>query len=191
MKNSRLSSIRLIPVLLFTSIMIGCSKGDYLGPVERAARAVTGKWDMWDMPSIRPYEAPMLQTPPDVLSTQPLESYATARLRFDSQDESVRTQLADQSFKRYCIHCHGENLDGRTIIGESLTPKIVDLRHRLIQAKSDEDLYKFVMNGSKLQIPLRDTVTPFEAIATIAFVRNHARSSSYPLFQPKNTKKIE
>lgn len=184
---------RRILIAVFVSnalLLMSCSRGDHLGPIERTARAIMGKWDMWVTASVRPYEEPMPGTPLDTVPIKMQETFSTVRARFEAQDETSRKSNSERSFRRYCMHCHGSNLDGRTIVGESFSPQIPDLRHRLIQAKSDEVLYQFVMKGSKHQLPLRDTVTSYEAVAAIAYLRDHARSYSYPYFQPKNVERL-
>ena len=46
------------------------------------------------------------------------------------------------AYRRYCSHCHGEHGDNRTIVGESFSPRLPDLRLPGTQAKTDRELYE-------------------------------------------------
>jgi mono/diheme cytochrome c family protein len=115
---------------------------------------------------------------------------ATARAKIDAMPAQTRKLAQATAYGRYCSHCHGENGDNRTIVGESFAPRLPDLRLAGTQAKGDRELYNLIMHGSALMVPLDDTVTPVEAVLAIDQVRTLAGAPSRPLFPPKSTKPI-
>jgi hypothetical protein len=179
---------RLFGLLLLLALlpMLGCSRGDYLGPAERTARALGNGWDMWSTASVQPHELPM---PGTVAGTVPINGkpgYAAALQQLQQMPPSERTARAALVYRRYCYHCHGASGDGRIIVGESFDLPPTDLRSPVVQAKSDEQHYERVANGSPVMIPLRDTVAPVEILLAIAHARTLANAPSQPYFPPQS-----
>lgn len=176
--------------LLGILMMAGCSKGDYLGPAERMARTLGNGWDMWSTASVQPYEMPMPDTVPGTVPITGKPGYAEARAQLQQMTQAEQTTRAALVYRRYCYHCHGANGDGRIIVGESFGKQLPDLRSPAVQAKSDEQLYQGVANGSLVMIPLRNTVAPVEILLSIGHVRTLAGAPSHPYFPPQSTEPI-
>ena len=173
------------------TLALGCDKGDYFPP-ERAARAAMNGWDMWDTPAVSPYKAPLLPTPEDAVPTNyDKDPLATARAKVNAMPPEKRREAGALTFKRYCSHCHGPNGDGRSIVGESFSPRLPDLRSAATQARSDRMIFDMLMLGSERMVPLDDTVTPVEAVLGIDHVRTLAGAPSHPLFPPKSAKPLQ
>jgi hypothetical protein len=187
MYNHRVSLL-VLPWLL--ALVAGCDKGDYFPP-ERAFRAAFNGWDMWDTAAVSPYKAPMPAKPEGVIPVNyDKDAFATARAKVDGMNPQTRKLAQATAYGRYCSHCHGEHGDNRTIVGESFTPRLPDLRLDATQAKSDRQLFHQIMHGSAIMVALDDTVTPVEAVLAIDQVRTLAGAPSRPLFAPKSTKPI-
>jgi mono/diheme cytochrome c family protein len=173
------------------TLALGCDKGDYFPP-ERAARAVLNGWDMWATAAVSPYKAPLLPTPTSAVPTNhDKDPFATARAKVDAMPIEGRRNAGTKTFTRYCSHCHGANGDGRSIVGESFTPRFPDLRSPASQARSDRELYDLLMHGSAQMVPLDDTVTPLEAVLGIDHVRSLAGAPTRPLFPPKSDQPLQ
>jgi mono/diheme cytochrome c family protein len=187
MRGSRLVfllSLGLVPLSL------ACDKGDYFPP-ERALRAAFNGWDMWDTDAVSPYKAPMPAKPEGVVPVDyDKDPFATARSKVDAMTPEARKAARTLAYTRYCSHCHGANGDNRTIVGESFTPRLPDLRLPETQGKDDRVFFHQIMHGSENMVPLDDTVTPVEAVLAIDHVRTLAGSPSHPLFSRKSTKPI-
>lgn len=178
----------LLPALL--SLAAACDKGDYFPP-ERALRAAFNGWDMWDTDAVSPYQAPM---PPKPAGAIPIDHdkdpFATARAKVDAMPPQARQLAQATAYRRYCSHCHGEHGDNRTIVGESFSPRLPDLRLASTQAKADREIYDMLMHGTPRMVPLNDTLTPAEAVLTIDHVRTLVGAPSRPLFAPKSVRPI-
>jgi mono/diheme cytochrome c family protein len=185
-------------ILLVVIPLAVLDKGDWFGPLERAARQLLNGWDMWDQPSIRPYETPM---PLVVKGTLPLirkgTGFVSGALTYerglqDAQMLEPKAQIARGKliYQRFCNHCHGPNGDGRIIVGESFDVKLPDLRASTVQEKSNEILFKQLFNGTANMIPLADTLTPGDMILSIMYVRTLKNAPSRPFFTPKFTQPI-
>ena len=167
-----------------------CDKGDYFPP-ERALRAAFNGWDMWDTDAVSPYQAPMPAKPAGAIAVDyDKDPCATARAKVEAMPAPARKLAASTAYRRYCSHCHGEHGDNRTIVGESFSPRLPDLRLPGTQAKADRDLYETLMHGTLRMVPLDDTLTPVEAVLTIDHVRTLAGAPSKPLFAPKSVRPI-
>jgi len=181
---------RWLPLFVLLPLVGSCDKGDYFPP-ERALRAAFNGWDMWDTDAVAPYKAPMPATPAGAVPVNyDRDPYATARAKVDAMAPQERKRAQVESYRRYCSHCHGAHGDNRTIVGESFTPRLPDLRLPGTQAKDDRVLYDLLMHGSERMVPLDDTVTPVEAVQAIDHVRTLAGAPSEPLFPPKSTRPI-
>jgi hypothetical protein len=187
MRAGRLGAWAVLALLLPAA---ACDRGDYFPP-ERALRAAFNGWDMWHTDAVSPYQAPMPAKP---VGTIPIDHdkdpFATARAKADGMSPPARKLAQATSYGRYCSHCHGPNGDNRTIVGESFSPRLPDLRLAGTQAKADRALYHLIMQGSDRMVPLDDTVTPLEAVLAIGHVRTLAAAPSQPLFAPKSTQPI-
>lgn len=172
-------------------MMAACSKGDYLGPAERTARAAFRGWDMWATASVRPYETPMPASVPMAVPFTGLPAFDQASKAFLGLDAQTQDQRGELVYRRFCHHCHGRNGDGRIIVGESFGFHLPDLRADVVQTKSDEELFWFVHDGSQLMIPLRHTVSPQDIVAALHQVRRIRDHESTPFFKPQFTEPIQ
>lgn len=101
-----------------------------------------------------------------------------------------RARRAAETYRRYCHHCHGQNGDGRIIVGESFSPALPDLRAPASQSRPEGQLYRQVMRGGRIMIPLDDTLTPLDALLALEHVRTLAQAPSRPFFAPRSEEPI-
>ena len=179
--------VAFLAVILLTT---ACEKGYEDGPFERGARAALDGWDMWNTAAVRPYEAPMPDTPEGTVQVEDRFSFEAGRQAFRALDAGDREARAALTYRRYCHHCHGENGDGRIIVGESHELKPTDLREGRIQKMTDRALFDHIHNGGKLMLPLAATLSPLEMLLAIAHVRTLKDRPSKPYFKPKFTEPI-
>jgi Cytochrome C oxidase, cbb3-type, subunit III len=168
-------------VCLFLS---ACDKGDYLGPVERSARALFNGWDMWSGKNVRPYEPPMLQHENGTVPISGVLTFDHAQTQIAAMvpaDRKIRERLV---YRRYCHHCHGPGGDGRIIVGESFDVKIPDLRSDAIQSKTDREIYTFLQAGSKNMISLTPTMSPADSLLAISHIKRLGSAPSSPYYSP-------
>lgn len=170
---------------LIATTALGACHGDWLGPVERTARAAFNGWDMWDTPAVRPYEA-QLTTPVD--GTQPVErraDYQQAAQQMAALPAAEQQRRAALTYRRYCHHCHGATGDGRIIVGESFDVTMPDLRSGNTPDLDDEQLFDFISGGSGAMLALDGTMTPLERALVIPHVRTLTRAPTQPFFPPR------
>ena len=175
---------------IVTVSVTACEKGYEDGPFERGARTALNGWDMWDTPSVRPYEAPMPDTPEGSVPTEDRFSYKTSETALKNLDPQKRTAKAALTYRRYCHHCHGPNGDGRIIVGESHEYKPADLRQPRIQQMDDRALFKHIEEGGQLMLPLGATLSPLEMRLAIEYLRTLKNKPSTPYFKPQFTEPI-
>jgi mono/diheme cytochrome c family protein len=175
----------LLPILLLGAL--GCDKGDWFPP-ERTAREVLNGWDMWDTAAVMPYRMPMVAVPAGSLPIDHQDNFAAGQAELHQLSAQQRRDRGALAYRRYCHHCHGPNGDSRIIVGESFAPAVPDLRSNRAQALDDRAIYNQLMRGSQNMIPLDDTLTPLEAMLTIAHMRTLAGAGSRPFFPPASTK---
>ncbi|GAB4298269.1 MAG: hypothetical protein Kow0090_13650 [Myxococcota bacterium] len=183
-----------ISLLFSTSLLFvncGCDEGDFLGPVERTARAVFNGWDMWATESVRPYEMPMPRAPDGAIRRERKLTFEETETNFLRLGDDEKKSLGELSYRRYCYHCHGENGDGRIIVGESFGVAMTDLRLNKTQSQTDKELFEKAFKGTGNMLSLEDTMTPIEAISTIYHLRGLKNAPSKPYFTPKSVEPIK
>ncbi len=185
----------------------GCGRVDWFPP-ERWMRAAFNGWDMWAGAAVQTHETPRPAVPAGTVPFQGTASaangfgtYEDARAAFDALPPADRDRWGDlaearallgaQAYARYCDHCHGPHGDGRTIVGESFSPRLPDLRDPAIGARDDATLYESVRGGGRLMIPLADTLSPLDTLLAIHHLRGLAGAPSVPFFAPKDTEPLE
>jgi len=182
-------------VLIMTAaaaiLAASCDRGDYLGPVERTVRTIVGGWDMWSTDAVRPYERPMPAVPEGSVPMTGGGGYEEALRQLKAYDEKTLAAKSGLVYHRFCYHCHGSSGDGRTIVGESFSPALPDLRSPALQTRGDREIYDQIADGSLRMIPLADTLTPLEILLAIRHVRTLASAPSVPYFTPKFTQPIK
>ena len=67
----------------------------------------------------------------------------------EDEDDDADAEPVIPAVFRYCHHCHGQNGDGRIIVGESLETKPADLRSFKVQAQTDEALFDHLQEGGE------------------------------------------
>ena len=181
MKRKRLLiGLALLGLLLLPAAFT--ERGDWLGPVERAARAAFNGWDMWATDAVRPYEDPMPPVPEGAVPTTGRSGYDQAVAAVERIPAERRAALGERSYARFCRHCHGPNGDGRTIVGESFDIPLPDLRAEAVRAKGERALYATVAYGTRNLLPLRDTVDPAELLLCVRHLAALADAPSEPYF---------
>ncbi len=63
------------------------------------------------------------------------------------QHESHVWESAVDHFEDHCASCHGDDGQGRTAMGDSMYPKVPDLRADAVQRLSDGELFYIIQNG--------------------------------------------
>jgi hypothetical protein len=183
---------RALAAIVAALIAAACSPfdGDWLGPVERGLRSGVNGWDMWATEAVRPYEDPQ---PERVEGTVPVGggySFATGARELAALGKDSREARAALSYRRYCHHCHGQNGDGRIIVGESMEHPPTDLRTEDVQSLTDEELFELLAEGGGVMIPFRETMSPLEVLLTIEHMRTLKNRPSRPFFEPQFTEPI-
>ena len=185
------SKARLLLLACATALTLGaCDYGDWF-PFERTFRALFNGWDMWDTAAVSPHKQPMPPVPGGVVPVGGLGRYGEARVTFDAMPAAEKHAKGALAWRRFCHHCHGSNGDARTIVGESFTPAIPDLRRQSTQDFSDRDIYDVVMDGVGAMLPLDDTLTPLETLLATHHLRSLAAAPSKPFFAPQSTVPIK
>lgn len=182
--------IAVVVIAALAATVSTCDRGDYLGPLERGARAAIGAWDFWATEHVRPYETPMPRTPAGTVPVSGRATYERALAEVGALPEQARPELADRAYGRFCQHCHGPSGDNRTIVGESFGERLPDMRSPRVQDKSDQELYYAVRRGSHVMIPLATVVSPRDTLLAIHKIRTLVGAASRPYFSPKFTEPI-
>ena len=73
-------------------------------------------------------------------------------------------------YTKKCATCHGDNGDGKEAIAKMFQVTMKPLSSKEVQAKSDADLKKVILEGSVKMKPVKD-VDPKAADDIIAYVR--------------------
>ena len=78
------------------------------------------------------------------------------------------------AYQKGCKACHGAQGEGNPAIAKMLAVTLPDLRSKEVQAKSDADIKKGVLEGKGKMKPVK-TLSPAEVDGAIAFVRTLAK----------------
>lgn len=189
--------VRVLPFLVIAGaagLGVRLLFGDGLGPLERGIRAALGGWDMWNTAAVTPYEQPLFLTPAGIVPADGGEpGYAGARRALEEQElpaAELRARAA-RVWVQACRHCHGENGDGRIIVGESFAFTLPDLRSPEVQRSSDATIYDRVTRGFGRMLPLASILTPAERVLSVAHMRTLPGRPSVPFFPPRWTDPAE
>ncbi len=182
---------RLVVALVVLFLVFGLvpwlvvERGDWMGPLERLARAMMQGWDMWAVESVRAYERPMPGRPEGAVPVSGRAGYEQGVRAIAALDPSQARERGRVVFARLCDHCHGPQGDGRVIVGESFDVSLPDLRSSEVQGRSDRALFGSVFYGTGNMIPLRETVSPDDLLLALQHVRSLAGAPSRPYFERK------
>ena len=179
-RKKLLIGVALIGLLLVPAALT--ERGDWLGPVERAARGVLHGWDMWATDAVRPYEDPMPPRPEGAVPTTGRWGYEQARAAVEHMPADRRGALGERTYARFCRHCHGAHGDGRTIVGESFDVPLPDLRSELVRGRGERALYDSAADGERNMLPLRDTVDSAELLLAVRYLDTLGDAPSDPYF---------
>lgn len=134
---------------------------------------------MHETPAIKPHEEPWLITKDPGVPF----SGGEALYKASTPEELVSSvALTDPDnitrgkkyYGIYCVHCHGENHDGRGTVGQSFSPLPGDLRSPGVQSSPAGVLFKEISYGipGKRQPPLAATIDATRRWEIIAFVKS-------------------
>jgi mono/diheme cytochrome c family protein len=77
-------------------------------------------------------------------------------------------------FNSKCVTCHGANGEGKEAIAKLLQVQMRDLTSKEVQAKSDAELTKIVLEGNGKMKPVKD-VNQKAADDVVAYLRTRAK----------------
>jgi hypothetical protein len=180
MRKRILVGLALLGVLLLPVAFT--ERGDWLGPLERGARAALHGWDMWSTDAVRPYEAPMPSVPEGAVPVSGRWGYDQALAIVVRIPAERRDAQGERSYARFCRHCHGPNGDGRVIVGESFDVPLPDLRSDAVRAKGERALFHSVSYGTRNMLPLRDTLSSDDLLLAVRHLDTLSKAPSEPYF---------
>ncbi|MBR9984582.1 MAG: c-type cytochrome [Desulfosarcina sp.] len=134
---------------------------------------------MWKTPAIKPHEKPipvMAAGSVPFTGGEALYRAATAETITPpfALSEPAAVAAGKIAFQRYCLQCHGPNVDGYGTVGQSFAPPPDDLRSAKIQSMSPGVLFKEISYGipDGRQPALATTMTVEERWQSIAWVKS-------------------
>lgn len=187
----RCSTKYLVTLSLAAVLPWGCERGDWLGPVERGARALFNGWDMWSTEASSPYEGPMPAGVPGTVPAGGRPTLAATREALSRVPKITRIHRGALTYRRYCYHCHGPNGAGRIIVGESLDVAPTDLRSQKVLEMGYAKIWALLHQGGKAMPPLSSTMSPEEMALAIEHLEVLRKRTSRPAFPPRNTKPLQ
>jgi hypothetical protein len=125
------------------------------------ALGLSGCQQLWEQPSVHPYQEPQL-TPTSgtvaVDAPEPLVEPTSGSLSaIQNQKSKIENPLSRTSetlaagrvaYRRYCWHCHGPKLDGEATVGSSLPGASLSLRTPRVRGLSDGEVFWVISRGS-------------------------------------------
>ena len=134
---------------------------------------------MWETPAIKAHEVPI---PVMDRNTVPFNggeiSYrqsdpAALQAPFNLKPPEV-IAAGQKGYKRYCIHCHGNNYDGQGTVGQSFAPLPGDIRSAKIQNMPVGQLFHEISYGvpGGRQPALASTIAVEERWKIIGFIKS-------------------
>jgi len=131
---------------------------------------------MWETPAVRPHETPLPGMAPGSIPVTGGEAVLRTReahlLEDPNPDRDMKRLFAGKiAYTRYCVHCHGQALDGQGTVGQSFSPLAQDLKSPEIQGQKDGMLFAGISYGKNRMPPLASTVSVSERWEVIHFLR--------------------
>ena len=133
---------------------------------------------MYDQESVRTYKKEM---PPADERTVPVEGGFQALLTADPKNLKnplpTGARSIDQgklAYGYFCVHCHGQDADGRGTVGQSFSPLPTDLRSDEVQSQGDGQLYAKIRLGYLRHPRLYTTIAEPDAWAVVDYIRSLA-----------------
>ncbi len=131
---------------------------------------------MWETPAIRPHETPLLVMGKESIPVDGGEAALRARgaknLENPDPDRSMKRVFAGKAaYTRYCIHCHGKDLEGQATVGQSFSAPAMDLKSPQIRDQKDGLLFSSISYGKNRMPTLATTVSVPERWDIIVYLR--------------------
>ena len=120
--------------------------------------------NMTDQPSYRPQDAPRLHS---AAGSVPRTSRAHPN-RTPATDDRGAARL----FHINCAHCHGATGEGDGPVAPYLSHSTANLRAPLVQAKSDEALYRVLTEGLTVMPAFRGELSADERWALVRWIKS-------------------
>jgi mono/diheme cytochrome c family protein len=132
--------------------------------------------DMWEQPSIKPYEMPVIY-PNSSVATDGTTQQQEDRQKIEeiTQNPKEPTQASLQNgerlFKTFCAACHGPGGKGDgPVIKRGFYP--MDLTSPGVQGRTDGYIYAYIRYGGKVMMPsYREGISSGEAWDIVNYVR--------------------
>jgi len=129
---------------------------------------------MWmdKQPSYKPYQAPLLSSPPD--------SVPVTGREIVSQDSGLKNPFAPTAASQArgkslytinCAMCHGQTPAEPGPVGMKLTPPPPGLGHDVVRERSDAHIFKAVTFGFGRMPPFKDKLSPDERWDLVNYLR--------------------
>ena len=132
---------------------------------------------MWETPSVRPHEEPILIMEKDLAPFKGGEAFfktgngegLTSPLDAKAPETLARGRKA---YTAYCVFCHGARHDGMGTVGQSFHPLPADLKSKKVLEKSDGALFYLISFGSERAPALATTAPVNDRWAIIHYLRS-------------------
>ena len=122
---------------------------------------LSGCQQLWEQPSVHPYEEPQLLPTSGTVAVdapEPLVEPTSGSLSaIQNRKSKIENPLSRTSetlaagrlaYRRYCWHCHGEKLDGEATVGSSLPGAPLSLLTPRARGLSDDEIFWVISRGS-------------------------------------------
>ena len=134
---------------------------------------------MWETPSIRPYEKPLLVMPAGVVPISGGEALYRHQAGPDlvapvELTDPAAVEAGSHGYQTYCAQCHGRHHDGNGTVGQSFAPLPGDLRSARIQQMAAGTLFQEISYGipGGRQPALATTIGIDDRWRIVAYVRS-------------------
>ena len=131
---------------------------------------------MYDQESVRTYKTAIPDMPEGTVPTkggfQQLKKADPKALKNPLVSNSDSVAQGEETYKYFCIQCHGSQADGKGTVGQSFAPLPSDLRVPLVQGQSDGELFIKISLGFRRHPPLATTMSEEDRWATIVYIRS-------------------
>ena len=135
---------------------------------------------MWETPTVRPHEEPILTMDPGLVPVDggetrfrllPGEALASPLASAPPEDVVGKGKAL---YALYCQQCHGANHDGMGTVGQSFAPLPGDLRSAKVQKLSEGMIFKEISFGipDGRQPALASTISEMDRWRIVAYVKS-------------------
>jgi len=131
---------------------------------------------MYDQESVRTYKTAIPDMPEGTVPTkggiQQLKKADPKALKNPLVSNSDSVAQGEETYKYFCIQCHGPQGDGKGTVGQSFAPLPSNLRDARVHEQTDGELFVKISLGFRRHPPLGDTVSEEDRWATIVYIRS-------------------